>query len=86
MLALKLAVNFGKLDLYTRNSFASTLITSQTDKGHGKHGSYWMVSNDMNLDHSISCTLLHVCTLKWYQLPFFLNIQLMGSGSLCNQL
>lgn len=52
MLALKFAVKFGKLDLYTRNSFVSTPITSQTYKSQGKHESYWMVSNDRNLDHS----------------------------------
>lgn len=86
MLALKFAVRFGKFDLYTRKSFASTLITSQTDKCQGECESYQMVGSDMNLDHSTSCTLLHVCTLKWYQLLFLLNMQLMGSGSLCNQL
>lgn len=90
VLALTFAVKFGKFDLYTRKSFASTLITSQTDESQGKHEScYQMVSNDMNLEHSISSTLYHVCTLKRHQLPFlpnFLSFQLMGSGSLCNQL
>lgn len=64
MLALKFAVKLGKWDLYTRNSFASTLITSQTDKCQGEHESYQMVNNDMSLDHTTSSTLPYVCTLK----------------------
>lgn len=86
LLGLKFAVKFGKFDLYNKTSFASTLIISQADKSQGKHESYQMVSNDMNLGlYPISCILCHVCTLKWYQLPFLLNTWLMGSDSLCNQ-
>jgi len=64
MLALKLTDKTRKFDLHIRNSFASTQITFQAGRSQAKHESYCTVSNDMNLDHSTSFTLLCVWTFK----------------------
>lgn len=74
MLALKFAVKSGKLNICTRNSFASTLITSQTNKIQGKHESYQMVGN-MNLDHRYEFRPQHLL----YPTPCVQNVVLSTS-------